>query len=823
MKKLLVLLTLWASVASAQTVGQGEPAANSAAWPIKVTFSGSEIDPRAVSQLATQATTLTLQNAATADGNGTEMDVTGLAAVMFTTKVEPLGGGCTLTWQVSQDGTNFSGIFAMNTATKKYETSTQATSVTVRIVNVAGATKFRVVISNYVFGDVTVTATGVPLTTAFTESSVGTISGVVPLSATLVGGNNAGFMTPVDVTTAEPIGTEAGFVVRNIPSGTQAVSAVDLPLPIGASTSANQDTEITSLASIDGKTPALVAGRVPVDPSGVTSPVSVASLPLPSGAATAALQTQPGVDIGDVTVNNGAGAGAVPIQDGGNTITVDATDLDVHDLTFARDKVDASGSAVTVSAGSAIIGKVGIDQTTPGTTNGVQINAALPTGANAIGKLAANNGVDIGDVTVNNAVGAAAVNIQDGGNSITVDGAVNAVQSGVWVTTIDDGAGSITVDGPLTNAELRLDPVDITTGVYFGTSAFATVPLFSLGGIDDDLSQWMYINSRQSAPSGFESGLITRNIPSGTQNAAVVSALPTGTNNIGDVDIASAIPAGNNNIGDVDVASIAAGANVIGKVGIDQTTPGTTNGVQVNAALPAGANNIGEVFTRPSVRRSISISGQESVAAPVADVWYIRKQWALPASALFTPSHAWAAVTTALTKTTFVIANNLGNLNVGTNTYTAANSVVSPFFYSRLFGCVTTIFSATPDTITPTYTDELGNSQAATGVAFAASTPVGNCYEFPLATSGVVGSALDSGVRAVTAAVDTAATTGVVTFYGVTTMADFAGTAAGQTETIEFPPATSPELAANEQVIVLMRQAATTAQLKTFGIAGTIK
>jgi hypothetical protein len=47
------------------------------------------------------------------------------------------------------------------------------------------------------------------------------------------------------------------------------------------------------------------------------------SLPLPTGAATSALQTQPGVDIGDVTVNNAAGAGAVNIQDGGNSITVD--------------------------------------------------------------------------------------------------------------------------------------------------------------------------------------------------------------------------------------------------------------------------------------------------------------------------------------------------------------------------------------------------------------------------------------------------------------------------------------------------------------------
>lgn len=75
---------------------------------------------------------------------------------------------------------------------------------------------------------------------------------------------------------------------------------------------------------------------------------------LPTGAATAALQTQPGVDIGDVTINNTSGAGAVNIQDGGNTITVDgtvavtqstspwvvsATDLDIRDLTYVTDSV----------------------------------------------------------------------------------------------------------------------------------------------------------------------------------------------------------------------------------------------------------------------------------------------------------------------------------------------------------------------------------------------------------------------------------------------------------------------------------------------------
>lgn len=55
-------------------------------------------------------------------------------------------------------------------------------------------------------------------------------------------------------------------------------------------TAAKQDIGNASLASIDGKTPALVSGRQPVDGSGVTQPISASTLPLPTGASTAAKQ-----------------------------------------------------------------------------------------------------------------------------------------------------------------------------------------------------------------------------------------------------------------------------------------------------------------------------------------------------------------------------------------------------------------------------------------------------------------------------------------------------------------------------------------------------
>lgn len=103
------------------------------------------------------------------------------------------------------------------------------------------------------------------------------------------------------------------------PSGvTSPVSAASLPLPTGAATSASQTTGNNSLSSIDVKLPALVSSRVPVDPSGVTSPVSAASLPLPTGAATAAKQPAlgtAGTPSTDVITVQGSGSGtALPVS-----------------------------------------------------------------------------------------------------------------------------------------------------------------------------------------------------------------------------------------------------------------------------------------------------------------------------------------------------------------------------------------------------------------------------------------------------------------------------------------------------------------------------
>ncbi len=201
----------------------------------------------------------------------------------------------------------------------------------------------------------------------------GLTSAAVPGTATQVGGKDgSGNLRALSV-------DSTGKLNINDISGT-------IALPAGAATSAKQDTGNTSLSSIDMKTPPLVTGRVPVDGSGVTQPVSVASLPLPSGAATeSTLSALNGkvtaVDTGAVVISSSAlptGAatestlsalnGKIPAN-----LTVTSTRL-LTDGSGVTQPVSIATAPVLV-AGSAIIGQVGIDQTTPGTTNLVALAA----------------------------------------------------------------------------------------------------------------------------------------------------------------------------------------------------------------------------------------------------------------------------------------------------------------------------------------------------------------------------------------------------------------------------------------------------------------
>lgn len=113
---------------------------------------------------------------------------------------------------------------------------------------------------------------------------------------------NSGF-----VTTAAPSytsGTQAALsltvagALRVDGSGvTQPISAVSLPLPTGAATSALQTTGNSTLVTISGQLPTTLGAKTIANSLAVTIasdqvvPISATTLPLPTGAATAALQT----------------------------------------------------------------------------------------------------------------------------------------------------------------------------------------------------------------------------------------------------------------------------------------------------------------------------------------------------------------------------------------------------------------------------------------------------------------------------------------------------------------------------------------------------
>lgn len=122
-------------------------------------------------------------------------------------------------------------------------------------------------------------------------------------------------------------------------------------LPSGAATSAKQDTLIAqtdgieaSLTSIDGKTPALSGGRVPVDGSGVTQPVS-----------------------GTVTANAGSGTLDTSVADGSDvaqgaiadaSVAAGATGSISAKLRRISADIGALVTGTVLAAGSALIGKI---------------------------------------------------------------------------------------------------------------------------------------------------------------------------------------------------------------------------------------------------------------------------------------------------------------------------------------------------------------------------------------------------------------------------------------------------------------------------------
>lgn len=256
----------------------------------------------------------------------------------------------------------------------------------------------------YTEGDIDATIVGSAIMWEDTSDTLRAVSAAKPLPI-----SDAGGALTVDGTVAA---TQSGtWNVTNV-SGT-------VSLPTGASTAANQSTIIGHVDGIE-----TVLGTIDTDTGNIATSVALIDDAI----------TTLGTDTYTEATSKGITIGAVR-RDADTTLantTNEFTPLQVD--AAGRLKVEAfSGETLPVSfTGSGDVAT----QTTL-----AAINTKLVTGT------------DIGDVTINNSTGAAAVNIQDGGNTITVDGTVTANLS------VADNAVLDSIEGNTSNINVGLNSV----------------------------------------------------------------------------------------------------------------------------------------------------------------------------------------------------------------------------------------------------------------------------------------------------------------------------------------------------------------------------
>lgn len=171
-------------------------------------------------------------------------------------------------------------------------------------------------------------------------------------TAALQGTGNAtlaSILTALQATLAADVTDRAGRLLGII-SGSVSIGASSLPANAAQETGGN-------LAAINAKLPALVGGRIPVDGSGLTQPVSAVALPLPPGAATSTIQTVGNASLASIdgktpALGQAAMAGSVPVAIASNQsgIPITAVSLPLPTGAATTAKQPAFGFAGTPSA-----------------------------------------------------------------------------------------------------------------------------------------------------------------------------------------------------------------------------------------------------------------------------------------------------------------------------------------------------------------------------------------------------------------------------------------------------------------------------------------
>lgn len=129
---------------------------------------------------------------------------------------------------------------------------------------------------------------------------------------------------------------------------------------------------------------------------------------------------------------------------------------------------------------------------------------------------------------------------------------------------------------------------------------------------------------------------------------ATTAVTQSGTWNIGTMTALTAI-----------TNALPSGTNLMGKVGIDQTTPGTTNKVSIgtdgtvalNAAIPAGTNGIGKLTSNAGVTiGAVEIAASQTIAVTNAGTFAVQTT-----AAVSVPAHSKVGATTS--SASLIVAN----------------------------------------------------------------------------------------------------------------------------------------------------------------------
>jgi hypothetical protein len=204
---------------------------------------------------------------------------------------------------------------------------------------------------------------------------------------------------------------------------------------------------------------------------------------------------------------------------------------------------DDIGGGVKVPRVKVVLGADGTNDgdVASGNPMPVDIISEIPAGTKAIGKLAANSGVDIGDVDVTSVP--APLNVVGGGTEAAAQ-RVTIANDSTGLVSVDDGGGALTVDGTITEAS---------------GAAIAT----SVAIMDDwDESDRAMVNVIVGQ-AGIAAGEGVDGVTVPRVSLATDVALPAGANAIGKLAANSGV-----DIGDVDVTSAPARDRTTDNVGV---------------------------------------------------------------------------------------------------------------------------------------------------------------------------------------------------------------------------------------------------------------